>query len=170
MRFGTVRLALAWFAVGALSGAAVAENVSLPERKAGLWELTTSMDEGQGPVDRTLTMCVDADMERNTVIASLIEHKQQCSKYNISRDGEKTVVDMSCRFDARNVDSRTEMTGDFQKTLLVKIESTTSGDHRGQSVAVKRTITQTGRYLGESCGDLVGGEAMSSDGTRVMVQ
>lgn len=171
MRFGIIRLALAGFAGAcALGSVAFAENVSLPERKAGLWELTTTMDEGQGPVDRTLTMCVDAEMERNTVLASLIEHQQQCSKYAISREGDKTVVDMACRFETRNVEGRTEMSGDFQTSLLVKIESTTSGDHRGQSVAVKRTITQTGRYLGQSCGDLVGGEAMGSDGTRVMVQ
>lgn len=171
MRFGIIRFALVGFAgVCAFGGAALAENVSLPERKAGLWELTTTMDEGMGPVDRTLTMCVDADMERNTVIASLIEHKQQCSKYDIKRDGEKTVVDMNCRFETRDVEGRTEMTGDFQTALLVKIESTTSGDHRGQTVAVKRTITQKGRYLGESCGDLTGGEAMGADGTRVMVQ
>lgn len=173
MRFGTVRLAVAGIAgVCVLGGAALAENetVSLPERKAGLWELTTTMDEGQGAVDRTLTMCVDAEMERNTVLASLIEHKQQCAKYAISKEDDKTVVTMSCRFDNRDVESRTVMSGDFQTSLLVKIESTTSGDHRGQSVAVKRKITQTGRYLGQSCGDLVGGEAMSSDGTRVMVQ
>ena len=171
MRFGTVRVLFAGFAgVSLFAGAALAEAVSLPERKAGLWELKTTMDEGQGPVERTLTMCVEADMERNTVIASLIEHTKQCSKYDISREGDKTVVDMSCRFDTRNVQSRTEMSGDFQSALLVKIESTTSGEHRGQSVAVRRTITQTGRYLGESCGDLTGGEAMGSDGTRVMVQ
>ncbi|AHB50142.1 hypothetical protein W911_09140 [Hyphomicrobium nitrativorans NL23] len=171
MRFGAVGFALAGFAgVCVLGGVAFAEAVSLPERKAGLWELTTTMDEGQGPVDRTLTMCVDAEMERNTVIASLIEHKQACTKYNIAREGDKTVVDMACKFDTRNVEGRTEMSGDFQSALLVKIESTTSGDHRGQSVAVKRTITQTGKYLGESCGELTGGEAMSSDGTRVMVQ
>lgn len=171
MRFGAVRVALTGIAgICMLGGAAFAEAVSLPERKAGLWELTTTMDEGQGPVDRTLTMCIDAEMERNTVIASLIEHKQQCSKYDITREGDKTVVDMSCRFETRDVRGRTEMSGDFQSALLVKIESTTSGNHRGQSVAVKRTITQTGRYLGESCGDLTGGEAMGSDGTRVMVQ
>lgn len=171
MRFGTLRFALAGFAGAAsLAGAAFADVVSLPERKAGLWELTTTMDEGQGAVDRTLTMCVDADMERNTVIASMIEHKQRCSKYDIKKDGDTTVVEMSCRFDRRDVQSRTEMSGDFATSLLVKISSTTSGDHRGQSVAVNRTITQTGRYLGQSCGDLTGGEAKGSDGTRVMVQ
>jgi hypothetical protein len=37
-------------------------------------------------------------------------------------------------------------------------------------VSVKRTITQDGTYLGESCGDLRAGEAMGSDGHKIMVQ
>ncbi len=152
------------------SNAARAEEARLPERKAGLWELHTIMDEGLGPKDQALTMCIDSDMERNTVLASESEHAKQCSKYEIARDGDKTVVNMSCQFGSRQVMSRTEMSGDFQTALTVKIESTTSGDHNGQSVAVKRTITQTGKYLGENCGDLVGGQAKGPDGTKVMVQ
>ncbi len=35
---------------------------------------------------------------------------------------------------------------------------------------IKRTITQSGTYANESCGDLSGGEAMAPDGTKVMVQ
>ncbi|WP_171946401.1 DUF3617 family protein [Hyphomicrobium sp. CS1GBMeth3] len=171
MRSGAMGRAVAVIAgVLALDGPALADEASLPERKAGLWELHTVMDEGLGPKDQTLKMCVDAEMEHNTVKASSVEHANQCTKYEVKREGEKTVVDMSCQFASRHVKSRTEMTGDFKSALLVKIDSTTSGDHNGQTVAVKRTITQIGKYLGESCGELVGGEAMGSDGSRVMVQ
>ena len=153
-----------------LGSVALAQGERLPERKAGLWELHTVMDEGLGPKDQKMTLCVDKEMEHNTVTASHEEHARQCTKYELSRDGDKTVVDMSCQFASRAVTSRTEMSGDFQTALNVKIESTTSGDHNGQTVAVKRTITQTGKYLGESCGDLIGGEARGPDGTKVMVQ
>lgn len=170
MRLVGVRLAIAVCGVGVLGAAAVADEAKLPERKAGLWELSTTMDEGLGPRDNKVTLCIDADMERNTVRASILEHEKQCSKYDVRREGEATVVDMSCQFASRHVVSRTEMTGDFQSAMLVKIESTTSGEHNGQSVAVKRTITQTGKYLGENCGDLIGGEAKGPDGVKVMVQ
>jgi Protein of unknown function (DUF3617) len=145
-------------------------DTMLPMRKAGLWELKTVMDEGLGPRDQTLTICVDADMEKNTVRASYIEHKRACSKYDIDRDETVTRVDATCKFSNRHVESKTEMSGDFQSALLVKIKSTTSGKERGQSVSVKRTITQTGKYLGQSCGDLSPGEAKGSDGSRIMVQ
>lgn len=171
MRWTGARLAVAGLGgFLAVVGSALADDARLPERKAGLWELHTVMDEGLGPKDQTLTLCVDADMEHNTVTASGVEHTKQCTTYEIKREGDKTVVDMSCQYASRHVKSRTEMTGDFQSALSVKIESTTSGEHNGQTVAVKRTITQTGKYLGESCGDLSGGEAKGPDGTKVMVQ
>lgn len=162
-------LAAAGVIVFALPGIA-GDNGRLPERKAGLWELHTVMDEGLGPKDQTMKLCIDADMERTTVTASHDEHAKQCTKYELKREGDKTVVDMSCQFASRHVSSRTEMTGDFQSALNVKIESSTSGEQDGKTVVVKRTITQTGKYLGESCGDLVGGEAMAPDGTKVLVQ
>lgn len=162
-----VGLSLAFVLVG---GALAGDAPRLPERRAGLWELKTTMDEGLGPKDQTMKICIDADMERTTVQASNEEHAQQCSSYEVKREGDATIVDMSCKFASRFVKSRTEMTGDFQSSLNVKIESTTSGDHNGQSVSVKRTITQIGTYLGQSCGDLVGGEAIGPDGTKVLVQ
>lgn len=171
MLLAGVRLAVACMAgLWGLAGPAVAGDARIPERKAGLWELHTIMDEGLGPKDQTLTMCVDADMERVAVFASNDEHIKQCKTYEITREGDKTVVEMSCQYASRHVKSRTELTGDFQSSLSVKIESTTSGEHNGQSVAVKRVITQTGKYLGDSCGDLVGGEAKGSDGSKVLVQ
>jgi hypothetical protein len=158
--------------VVALGGVVMAEGAAeLPQRKAGLWELKTVMDEGgKGPRHETLTICVEADMERNTTRASLEEHKTACTKYDVRREGDVTKVDAACDFNGRHVDSVTEMSGDFQSAMLVKIESTTSGMEKSQSITVKRTITQNGKYLGESCGDLQPGEAMSQDGTKVMVQ
>ncbi len=81
-----------------------------------------------------------------------------------------TTVDAMCVFEGRNVESVTEMSGDFEHAFKVTIKSTTSGSERGQSIVVKRTITQDGTYLGESCGDLKAGEAMGSDGHKIMAQ
>jgi hypothetical protein len=146
------------------------EPADLPLRKAGHWEIKTVMDEGFGPREQMLTMCIDADMERNTASASKQEHAKSCSLYEIKKSGDGTVVDAKCQFEGRNVESRTEMSGDFQRAFKILITSTTSGSERGQSIVVKRTITQEGKYLGEDCGGLQAGEAMGSDGHKVMVQ
>lgn len=148
-----------------------AQCEELPQRKAGLWEMTTTMDEGGGPIEQVLTMCIDADMERNTVQASLAEHKNSCSRYDISRSGDKTVVDMECEFSKATVSGKTEMSGDFQRSFQVSIESTTArtGDN-AQTVTIARSIKQAGRYVGHSCGELKPGEAQAPDGTKILVQ
>lgn len=149
-----------------------AEEATLPTRKAGVWELKTSMDEGRGPREQSMKMCIDAEMEANTVKASLSEHRKNCDKYDIKKDGDKVVVDMSCTFNGRFVKGVTEMEGDFAKTFRVKILSTTSDTREStqQTITINRTILQDGTYLGESCGDLRPGEALAPDGTKVLVQ
>jgi hypothetical protein len=161
----------AFVAVLSAAPAAVAEDASaLPLRKAGRWQMKTVMDEGFGPRDQVLTMCIDADLERSTAAASDASHKQNCSKYEIKKADGATTVDAVCVFEGRNVESMTEMSGDFQTAFKVSIKSTTSGQERGQSIVVKRTITQEGTYEGASCGELKAGEAMGSDGHKIAVQ
>jgi hypothetical protein len=128
------------------------------------------MEEGGKKHEQTLTICIDGEMERNTAINSAGEHKAQCSKYEVKKDGDKVVINATCKMNGRDVVSLTEMSGDFQNTFDVKISSTTSGIQDSQSISIKRVIEQQGKYLSESCGDLKAGEAMGTDGTKVMVQ
>ena len=154
----------------AFQGTALAADVELPLRKAGKWEQKTTMEEGGKNHEQTLTICIDAEMERNTAVNSAGEHKAHCTKYEVKKDGDKVVIDATCKMNGRDVESFTEMSGDFQNTFDVKISSTTSGMQDSQSISIKRVIEQRGKYLGESCGDLKAGEAMGTDGTKVMVQ
>lgn len=163
-------LAVAFAAGFAAPLHAAEEKADLPLRKAGHWEIKTVMDEGMGPREQKLTICIDADMERNTAEASKQEHAAKCARYEIKKDGDATVVDSECVFKGRKIESRTEMSGDFETVFKIKIDSTTSGSEYGKPVSVKRTIEQDGKYLGADCGDLQAGEAMGSDGSRVMVQ
>lgn len=172
MRLMSVLLPAALAAV-TLSSVAWSEGAapSLPTRKAGVWELKTVMDEGSGPRDQSIKMCIDDVMEHNTVKASLTEHKAACTTYDVKASDGKTVVDADCMFNERKVISTTTMSGDFKTAFEVKIDSTTSDPKaKDQSIVIKRTITQSGKYLSESCGDLKPGEAEGPDGKRVMVQ
>lgn len=156
-------LCLTIFAPGALAA-------ELPLRKAGRWEMKTVMEEGGRKHEQTITICIDADMERNTAANSADEHKRSCSRYDLKQDGDKVVVEATCNMNGRDVESRTEMIGDFQNAFEVKIDSTTSGIDGAQSVSIKRTIDQHGKYLGAECGELKAGEAMGTDGKKIMVQ
>lgn len=151
--------------------AASNDAVTLPERKAGLWEMKTTMDEGNGPRDQTMKMCIDERLEKNTVLASISDHKANCSSYDVKAEQGVTTVDAECIYNQRKVSSSTTMSGDFKTTFEIKIESTTSDpEKKDQSVVVKRTITQQGKFLGATCGDLKPGEAQAADGTRILAQ
>ncbi len=144
---------------------------TLPERKAGLWELKTQMDEGNGPRDQSMKLCIDATMEKNTVMGSIADHKANCSAYEIKAAGGDTIVDSDCMYNGRKVISTTNMSGDFKSTFSIKIESaTTDPERKDQNVVIKRTITQLGKFVGDSCGELKPGEAEAPDGSRVLVQ
>ena len=156
--------------VGAIP--AFADEPALPKRAAGLWDLKTTMDEGMGPRESALKMCIDAQMEANTVAASMAEHRNSCERYVIETSEVGTVVDDKCKYTGREVTSRTEMSGDFKTSFKVKIESTTTDTkpNAPQSVVVKRTITQEGTYADADCGKLEPGHAMAPDGSPVAVQ
>ena len=166
----TTAILLAAASVALQPAAAYAAGTDLPLRKAGRWEQKTSMEEGGKKHEQTLTICIEAEMERNTALASDAEHKKSCSKYEVRKVGDTVIVESNCNMNKRDVESPTEMSGDFQSAFNVKINSTTSGMQDSQSVSVKRVIEQQGKFLGESCGDLKAGEAMGTDGTRLMVQ
>ena len=150
------------------------EALDLPLRKAGLWEMQTETDEGRGPQKQQLTMCVGEEMERKTVSASRTENRSNCEKYEVKKTAGATTVDATCTVDTRQTTTHTELAGDFQTAFSVKVESRTSGfaprAQGGQPVNVERKIVQSGKYLGESCGDLQAGEARAADGRTVIVR
>ena len=94
----------------------------MPARKPGLWELKTVMDEGNGPRDQTLKMCIDERMEQNTVAASLADHKANCAKYDIKVADGVTTAEGDCTYNERQVISHTEMKGDFKSAFEIKIK------------------------------------------------
>lgn len=165
-------VAAASFGIG--SSHAAEDSPDLPLRKAGLWELQTETNEGAGARKQQLTMCIGEEMERNSVISSGIEHRSNCSSYEVKKLAGATVVDATCAYDDRHITSHTELTGDFSTKFRVEVQSATSGRapraQGGQPINVRLTIIQNGRYLGESCGGLQAGEAKGADGMTVNVQ
>jgi hypothetical protein len=150
------------------------EALDLPLRKAGLWEVRTQTDEGNGMRNQALTMCIGDAMERTAVRTSGAANRANCSMYDVKKTSDGTTVDALCTYDDRKVTSRTELHGDFTSVFKVKVESTTSGNapkaQGGHPVNVHRVIRQEGKYLGESCGDLKAGEGKTPTGNTVTVQ
>ncbi len=154
-----------------LPARALAADGELPQRQPGKWKLQTEMDEGRGPIKQSLTMCITEEMEKNTAAAALSEHKSNCSRYDVKKDGDTTIIDSECAYAVDKVTSRTEASGDFKTSFKVDIVTTTiTTPPSGKPLQRERRIKQTGEMLGADCGDIKPGEAVTEDGNRVMVQ
>jgi hypothetical protein len=150
------------------------DQLDLPLRKAGLWDVRTQTDEGQGVKEQRLKLCIGEQMERDTVRVSGEQNRINCPKYVVNKSAVGTIVDASCVYDDRKVITHTELSGDFKTTFKVKVESSVAGNapkaQGGAPVDVTRTILQDGTYVGTDCGSLSAGDAQTVDGQTVTVQ
>lgn len=174
MRWSIVVLSAVAVVACANAIAAAEDGAALPLRKAGLWDVRTQTNEGNGMKEQRLALCIGEQMERDTVRVSGEQNRINCPKYIVSKTREGTVVDAVCFYDDRKVATHTELTGDFETAFKVKVESSVSGSaprsQGGAPVDVTRTILQDGTYVGADCGRLNAGDALTADGRTVTVQ
>ena len=80
--------------VVASAGTAVAADS--PARKSGLWEITNAMSSPQA-MTTTMQQCVDEKTDKLMEQTGDREAKQNCSKNDMSRSGNKVIVDSVCK-------------------------------------------------------------------------
>jgi hypothetical protein len=109
------------------SFAAVASAASeLPTRKAGLWEIKSSADDGNSP-PQVIQQCVDAatDKQMNETFGTSAGAK--CSKNDIKKSGSTIIADSICKFGATTSTTRAVYSGDFNSAFTVKVSTTMEG-------------------------------------------
>ena len=91
----------------------------LPQRKSGLWEVTTS--EPGGPPGPVATMCIDQkldDMARQLAAGALT-----CSKQDLRRDGDRYVSESICKIGDSTATTRAVISGNFETTYQAEIQA-----------------------------------------------
>lgn len=104
------RLPLA-LSLAALALPLAAQALDMPKRKSGLWEIKTS---GEGMPGQTIQQCVDAASDQLLAQRAGGMGKQQCSKNDVSKQGNKMVVDSVCKFGQTTSTTHAEFSGDFE--------------------------------------------------------
>ena len=135
-----------WLAaiVLAVSAAGPAAALDLPNRKPGLWQITTILGHTQSP-PQVMQQCVDAATDK------LLQEKyslgeQTCPEREVSRWGGTIVVDSSCRIGDMALTMHAVFDGDFDSAYTVKITMT-----RGSLTmegASMRTMTLRAKWQG----------------------
>ena len=74
---------------------ALAQNVDLPMRKEGLWQMSTTVS---GAPATTSTLCMDKTFGKEMLQMGNSMQKDLCSKNELSRDGDKVHLHSVCKF------------------------------------------------------------------------
>lgn len=144
-------------------GSSQAQEVEIPARKPGQWQITMNMP---APIPAmAMEACVDAESDKKMMLAGLSASKEMCPDQTMRRDGDTIVIDSTCKVGETNTKSHVVISGDFQSAYTVDITTESSGGMPGAM-----TMKQEARWVGPECtGGLQPGEMMMPGGAKVNV-
>lgn len=142
---------------------AAADDLNLPDRKPGLWELTT---QPTGLPKAIVTkMCLDAATDKAMMKVGMSFSK--CDEMTVSRDGGNIVVDSVCTVGAAKMKTHAVITGDFQSAYTLK---SASDRISGASNLPKHSeVTQEAKWLSDCPSDMQPGDMTMPGGMKMNV-
>jgi Protein of unknown function (DUF3617) len=109
---------------------ALADQVQLPLRKAGLWEIKMQ-HEGTKLPDVAIEQCTSEAIDREFTSEFAPASKSACSKQDIQKTATGYVSDSVCTAGGATVTSHAETSGDFSSAYTVKVTSHSEGGRLG---------------------------------------
>jgi hypothetical protein len=163
-------LCLPLLALAFAPGAASAQEIDFPTRKAGMWEIQSVSEQGGAP-NMTIKACVDEASDKMMMQAGLNMSKSMCPEQTMMQDGDSIVIDASCNFGGMKSTSHTVMTGDFQSSYQVVTTSEIAGMPSVPGMPAGPTkMTQTAAWVGADCTDgLKPGDMLMPGGMKMNV-
>lgn len=146
---------------------AFAENVQLPIRKAGLWEVSmqvTGVSKTAMPPMVT-QQCTDDSVDH--MMNKMSTSTMTCSKQEMSKSGANFVADSICTVSGATVTTHAETSGDFNSAYSVKSVAKTSG---GGSLPPEMVTTIEAKWLGACKADQKPGDMMMPGGMKMNIK
>lgn len=156
--------------VAALAPAA-AQDVALPARRPGQWEIrTVTLKPDNGPKINAQA-CIDAATDRDLLEFGLRLTKENCTRYEITRKGQTWTIASECAMGGMKSRTRTRITGDFQSQLKIHMEGTLEGAPGGNGGPQETVLTQDNRWISAACTDgLVPGDVAVDGGMKINIR
>jgi hypothetical protein len=163
-RHGGVSLLVSLLSLICLSVSAMAAE--LPARKPGLWEIKTSIPNApQNAQQMSIRECIDAStdkaMQEN---AGSPNAARQCSQRDIQRSGDTVTIDSTCTVAGRTSKGHVIITGDFQSTYTMTVNTQPEGAPTG------RTMTMVATWIGPCAAGQRPGDTIMSNGMKYNIQ
>jgi hypothetical protein len=153
---GRVGAALFLLVIGAVSASAV----DLPNRKAGLWEITT----GMGDKSVKMQQCIDAATDHAMQTRSGTAPHGDCSKHDVQKSGTTTTIDAVCTVAGKTRTSHIVIAGSFDSEYTMTVTGQTEGQPAG------RPVTMSAKWLGPCAADQRPGDMIMPNGMKMNSQ
>lgn len=144
-----------------------AQTLDLPPRKAGLWEIATTVEKPRAAPPITAQMCLDAATDRE-MMEHALKLSGTCKRLTARREGETLVIDADCTLSGKATRSRTVITGDLQSAYAVRSEGTMDGG--GDKRPHPMLITQTATWKSATCPGMKPGDISMFGGIKVNIK
>jgi len=125
----------------AITLAAPVNATDLPKRKSGLWEIATQT----GGHSMTMQVCVDENNDDLTAPQTQKNIKQHCSRMDVTRSGNQTVIDSVCQFESTTATSHTVVSGNM--TSRYTMDSTSYYNPAKHGLSQSHAV-MTGKWVG----------------------
>ncbi len=151
------RICAAFFVVMFATSASAAE---LPARKAGLWEITSSVS------GRSMKMhqCTDASTDQAMQGHGGAAPGDDCSRRDVQKSGSTMTIDSVCTTAGKAVTSHIVVNGSFDSEYTMNITSQGAGMPGGQSV-----VTLKAKWLGPCAVDQKPGDMIMPNGMKMNI-
>jgi hypothetical protein len=143
-----------------VTGAVPAFTAELPNRKAGLWEITTDA----GSQAMKIQQCIDAATDHAMQARGGAAPQGDCSKRDVQKSGNTTTIDSVCTFGGKTRTSHVVITGSFDGEYTMTVTGQTEGQPAG------RTITLSAKWLGPCAADQRPGDMIMPNGMKMNIQ
>jgi Protein of unknown function (DUF3617) len=131
----------------------------LPNRKAGLWDITTNAG-GQAV---RIQQCIDAATDHAMQARGGAAPQGDCSKRDVQKSGNTTTIDSVCTFAGKARTSHIVVTGSFDSEYTMTVTSQTDGQPSG------RAVTLMAKWLGPCAADQRPGDMIMPNGMKMNI-
>jgi hypothetical protein len=140
-------------------GMTVASAAELPQRKAGLWDLSLKTAAGHTV---SMKQCVDAKTDAALQAMSGAMSQRACSKRDIQRSADTITIDSVCTIAGKTRNSRAVITGSFESAYTMVLTS------QGAGMPVM-TTTLTAKWTGPCAADQKAGDTIMANGMKMNI-
>jgi hypothetical protein len=140
-------------------GVAPAVAAELPNRKAGLWEITTDA----GSKAMKIQQCVDAATDHAMQARGGAAPQGDCSKRDVQKSGNTTTIDSVCTVAGKTRTSHIVITGSFDSEYTMTVTGQTEGQ------AARPTVTLSAKWLGPCAADQRPGDMIMPNGMKMNI-